>query len=124
MNAIGNILWLVLGGIISVMTYFLGGLMMMATIIGIPFGLQMLKISLYCLMPFGKEIVISEKATGCIPMTLNILWIIILGFWDSVSHLIIGALLFITIIGIPFAKIHFRLATLAFIPFGIKIQDK
>lgn len=113
-----NILWLLLGGIFTAIEYVIASLGMMITIIGIPFGLQTLKLSLLALCPFGKKIETAPQAGGCLSIIMNILWILLGGIWISVSHLVFGIVLCITIIGIPFGKQHFKLAGLALSPFG------
>ena len=93
------------------------------TIIGIPFGIQTLKLAGLALWPFGKEAVYVENPPGCFSTVMNVLWIIIGGIWISLSHVLFGVLLGITIIGIPFAKQHFKLAGLALTPFGREIRS-
>ena len=124
MSFLMNILWLLLGGIFTAVEYVVASLGMMITIIGIPFGIQTLKMSLLALWPFGKEVQTTPQAGGCLNIVMNIIWILIGGIWISLSHLVFGILLCITIIGIPFAKQHFKLAALALAPFGKKIVEK
>lgn len=124
MSILMNILWLLLGGIFTAVEYVIASLCMMITIIGIPFGLQTLKLSLLALCPFGKEIQSTPQAGGCISILMNILWILLGGIWISLSHLVFGLVLCITIIGIPFGMQHFKLAGLALTPFGKHIVDK
>lgn len=124
MSLLMNILWLLLGGIFTAVEYIIASLGMMITIIGIPFGLQTLKLSLLALCPFGKEIHSSPQAGGCLSIIMNILWILLGGIWISLSHLVFGIVLCITIIGIPFGKQHFKLAGLALTPFGKHIVEK
>ena len=124
MSFLMNILWLLLGGIFTAAEYVIASLGMIITIIGIPFGIQTLKMSLLALWPFGKEVQTTPQAGGCLSIVMNIIWILIGGIWISLSHLVFGILLCITIIGIPFAKQHFKLAALALAPFGKKIVEK
>ena len=124
MSFLMNILWLLLGGIFTAAEYVIASLGMIITIIGIPFGIQTLKMSLLALWPFGKEVQTTPQAGGCLSVVMNIIWILIGGIWISLSHLVFGILLCITIIGIPFGKQHFKLAALALAPFGKKIIDK
>ena len=117
MNLIGNILWLVLGGFIVAGLYFLAGLLMCVTIIGIPFGIQMFKIAGLALSPFGRDVDIM-KDSGCLNTLFNVLWIV-LGWWEvAVLHLVLAAIFAITIVGIPFAKAHWRIMKLSMLPFG------
>ena len=124
MSILMNILWLLLGGICIAVEYVVASLGMMVTIIGIPFGLQTLKLSLLALCPFGKEIQATPQAGGCLSVIMNILWILIGGIWISLSHLVFGIVLCITVIGIPFGLQHFKLAKLALTPFGKTIIEK
>ena len=124
MSLLMNILWLVLGGVVTAVEYIVGSVAMMITIIGIPFGIQTLKIGLLCLCPFGKRVEASPQSGGCLSLIMNILWIVTGGIWISLTHFGFGILLCITIIGIPFAKQHFKLAGLALTPFGKQIVEK
>lgn len=119
MNFLGNIIWLVFGGIFSSILWFIAGLLLCITIIGIPFGLQCFKIAAFVLWPFGKQIDIGQFGVG--GLLLNILWIILLGWELAIAHLVTGAVLCITIVGIPFGLQHFKFAKLAFVPFGAKL---
>lgn len=124
MSLLMNILWILLGGICIAVEYIVASIGMMVTIIGIPFGIQTLKLSLLALCPFGKEIQSTPQAGGCLSIIMNILWILMGGIWLSLSHLAFGIVLCITIIGIPFGKQHFKLAGLALNPFGKEIVEK
>ena len=124
MSLLMNILWLVLGGVVTAVEYIVGSVAMMITIIGIPFGIQTLKIGLLCLCPFGKRVEASPQSGGCLSLIMNILWIVTGGIWISLTHFGFGILLCITIIGIPFGKQHFKLAGLALTPFGKQIVEK
>lgn len=90
----------------------------MITIVGIPFGIQTMKLAVFALWPFGSKVVDAESSSGCLSSIMNIIWILIGGIWIALSHLVFGILFAITIIGIPFAKQHFKLAGLALTPFG------
>ena len=124
MSLLMNILWLVLGGVVTAVEYIVGSVAMMITIIGIPFGIQTLKIGILCLCPFGKRVEASPQSGGCLSLIMNILWIVLGGIWISLTHLGFGILLCITVIGIPFGKQHFKLAGLALTPFGKQIVEK
>ena len=124
MSLLMNILWILLGGICIAVEYIVASIGMMVTIIGIPFGIQTLKLSLLALCPFGKEIQSTPQAGGCLSIIMNILWILMGGIWISLSHIVFGLVLCITIIGIPFGKQHFKLAGLALTPFGKHIVEK
>ncbi len=122
MKFLGNIIWLVFGGIIISVEYLISSLLLMATIIGIPFGLQTLKLAILALWPFGTEIQLKPGNPGCISTLMNLIWILIGGIWIALTHLVFGVLFAITIIGIPFAIQHFKLAGLALTPFGREIR--
>lgn len=124
MRIIGNVLWLVFGGLEAAIGYFTGSLAMACTIIGLPVAFQTFKIGLLCLWPFGAEIEDTDSLDGCIRVPLNVLWIIMGGLWAWLMHVIFGVLLFITIIGIPFAKQHFKMARLSLAPFGKRVLLK
>lgn len=121
MRIIGNILWLLFGGLAIAAEYFIASIMLIVTIVGIPFGIQTLKLAVLALWPFGRETRVVERGSGCLSTLMNLIWIIIGGVWISLSHLFFGVLLSITIIGIPFGRQHFKLAGLALTPFGREI---
>jgi uncharacterized membrane protein YccF (DUF307 family) len=124
MRLLGNILWLLFGGIFIALEYIISSFFLLITIIGIPFGIQTLKLASLALWPFGKEIRVNKESSGCLFTIMNIIWILTGGIWISLSHVIFGILLGITIIGIPFAKQHFKLAGLALTPFGKEVVKK
>lgn len=118
MGCFMNLLWLVFGGILTAIEYLIASLLMMITIVGIPFGMQTLKLAGLALSPFGKTVKDGDRSGGCLYVLMNILWIFLGGIWICLSHLAFGVLLCITIIGIPFGLQHFKLAALALTPFG------
>ncbi|MGK9477488.1 YccF domain-containing protein [Melioribacter sp. OK-6-Me] len=119
MRLLENLLWIVIGGgIILFFEYFIAGLLLCITIIGIPFGVQLIKISFLTLLPFGKEVVQTERGSGCISTFMNLLWILTGGILISITHFIFALLCAITIIGIPFTTQHLKLASLSLTPFG------
>lgn len=118
MRLIGNIIWFVFGGVLVALEYFISSLLLMITIIGIPFGLQTLKMAGLALWPFNKRVVTHDRAGGLLHILFNVIWILIGGFWIAITHLFFGVIFAITIIGIPFARQHFKLAGLALVPFG------
>jgi uncharacterized membrane protein YccF (DUF307 family) len=116
---LANILWIFLGGgLILFLEYLIGGLLLCLTIIGIPFGLQKIKLAFFAIAPFGKKVVDNHAASGCLAVVFNILWILLGGFWIAVTHLVFALIFAITIIGIPFATQHVKMAGLAVAPFG------
>lgn len=122
MKTLGNIIWLVFGGLPVAIEYFIASIGLMVTIIGIPFGIQTMKIGLFILWPFGSKVVDSNNGFGCLNLVMNIIWIFIGGFWIFLTHVLLGLLFFITIVGIPFGYQQFKLARLAFTPFGKEIR--
>ena len=118
MNFLGNILWLLLGGLLTAVLYYLNGLLMCITIVGIPFGVQLFKLGTYALWPFGHEIVSGPSDGGCLSVILNLLWIF-LGWWEiALIHVAFGVLFCITIVGIPWGLQHFKMAIGSVFPFG------
>lgn len=122
MKFLGNIIWLIFGGLITSIEYLVSSLLLMVTIIGIPFGLQTLKLALLALRPFGSTVTDNGNSGGCLCIIMNIPWIILGGFWICLTHLGFGLLLCITIIGIPWGRQHFKMAALALTPFGKNIN--
>ncbi|OQY29047.1 MAG: hypothetical protein B6I38_08625 [Anaerolineaceae bacterium 4572_5.1] len=122
MSFLGNLIWLIFGGFLSGLGYIIGGLLTCLTIIGIPFGVQAIKLGAATMTPFGREIVASEAADNPLNLLFNILWAILFGWEIAVSHLTHGVILAITIIGLPFAKQHFKLIPLALFPFGKELR--
>jgi len=121
MSTIGNLIWLLFGGIFIALEYFVSSLVLMITIIGIPFGLQTLKLGLLALWPFGSTSRQTGSGSGCLTVLMNVLWLLTGGLWIAVTHLVIGMLLTITLVGIPFGRQHFKMVALALSPFGREI---
>ncbi|SMD05154.1 Uncharacterized membrane protein YccF, DUF307 family [Desulfocicer vacuolatum DSM 3385] len=124
MRLLLNILWFVFGGgVISWFLWVLLGCLLFITIVGIPFAYAAFRIAGFAAFPFGKELVDARElgderiaGTGL----ANFLWIIFAGIWLAISHIVAGASLCLTIIGIPFGFAHFRLAAVCFAPLGKK----
>lgn len=119
MSFLGNLIWLVFGGIILGTLWFISGLFLCLTIIGIPFGLQCFKISALVYWPFGRDVELGNFGVG--GLLFNIIWLLLFGWEFAIAHLAIGLFFCITIIGIPFGLQHFKLAKLGLIPFGAQI---
>jgi uncharacterized membrane protein YccF (DUF307 family) len=124
LNTIGNLLWVVLGGFIIFLIYLFGSLILMITIVGIPFGIQTLKMANLALFPFGREAVQTNRSGGCLHIIMNVIWLLFAGIEIAICHLVLALIFAITIIGIPFAIQHMKLAYLALVPFGMDIVDK
>jgi len=101
--------------------YLFGGVILCITIIGIPWGIQCFKLAGLVLWPFGQKVISDSNDTGCLSILFNIIWIIAGGFYTAVVHIFMGILLFITIVGIPWARQHFKLVEISLMPFGKKI---
>ncbi len=123
MNILGNLVWLVFGGIIIAIEYFIGSILLMITIVGIPFGIQTLKMSAMAIWPFGRDTRVQSRASGCLYILMNILWLLCGGLWIAITHAVFGSILCITIIGIPFGLQHFKLTAIALSPFGRDIVN-
>ena len=121
MSFLLNLIWVLFGGLIVCLEYVLSSLLMMITIIGIPFGLQTLKLGILALWPFGHHVESTPSDGGCLSVLMNVLWILCGGIWIALTHLGFGLLFCITIIGIPFGMQHFKLAGLALTPFGKRV---
>lgn len=122
MSCLGNVLWLIFGGFLAGLGYILGGLALCLTIIGIPFGLQSIKLGIATFAPFGKEVVEADDANSCLRVGFNVLWIVFFGWEIALVHILHAVILAITLIGIPFAKQHIKLVPLALMPFGRNLR--
>lgn len=122
MKILGNILWLIFGGLECALGYLSGSVVLMITIVGIPFGIQTLKLGIFCLWPFGSTVCTSDDNSGCISIPMNVIWLIFGGLWVFLSHILLGTILCITIIGFPFGIQHFKMSKLALYPFGRRIN--
>lgn len=121
MNLLLNVLWIILGGGIAIAAeYLILGLLLCLTVIGLPFGLQAFKLAGLALWPFGKDIHAPHASGGgaAIGTLANLLWLLLAGVWIFITHLGLALALAVTIIGIPFAIQHVKLAVLALWPFG------
>ena len=124
MKTLGHIIWVLFGGIFIAIEYLLGSVALMITIIGIPFGLQSLKLAELALWPFGRKVKQRESASGCLSVLMNVIWFFVGGIPIILTHLLFGILFYITIIGIPFGYQHFKLMKLALTPFGKEIVKR
>lgn len=123
MRPILNLLWAIFGGgFISALQYALAGLVCCVTIVGIPFGLQCFKLAELALFPFGKDFS-DGGPRGATNFLFNLLWVVFAGVWICLSHLALAVSLAVTIIGIPFAIQHVKLAMLALAPFGVRVRE-
>jgi uncharacterized membrane protein YccF (DUF307 family) len=123
MKILGNLVWLIFGGIIIAVEYFIGSIILMITIVGIPFGIQTLKMGALAIWPFGRDTHVHARASGCLYILMNLLWLLCGGIWIALTHALFGLLLCITIVGIPFGLQHFKLTAVALNPFGRDIVN-
>lgn len=107
-------LWFVFGGLVTGLSWCLAGCLWCVSIVGIPVGLQCFKFARLSFFPFGKEV----QYGGAGSFLLNVIWLLISGLPLALEHLVIGGVMCITVIGIPFGLQHFKLAKLALMPFG------
>src|SRR5450759_1484342 len=105
MNFLGNIIWLIFGGLIIAIAYLIGSIILMITIVGIPFGIQTLKMASLSLWPFGRNTVVHSRASGCLYIIMNILWLLTGGICIAATHAIFGVLLCITIIAVSYTHL-------------------
>lgn len=120
MNFLGNVLWLILGGLLTSLMYFIAGLLSCITIIGIPFGLALWRMGALALAPFGKKVELSPEGGGCVMLVFDVLWILC-GWWEiALVHAFFSLLFCVTVVGIPFGLMHFRLAKFSLLPFSMR----
>lgn len=123
MRLVGNLVWFVLGGFVAGLSWWLAALACAVTIIGIPFAIAAFRIGALVFWPFGRQVVDrpSGSAGEVLGLLGNIVWIVLGGWWLALQHLVWAVLFGVTIIGIPFAIQHFKLAGLSLTPFGKSI---
>ena len=123
MSLLGNIIWLIFGGLLSGLGYILGGIVFCLTIVGIPFGIQSIKLGIATFAPFGKEVKEVQHANSILRVLFNVLWIVFFGWEIAILHLVHAGILAITIVGIPFAVQHVKLVPLSLMPFGREFRE-
>jgi uncharacterized membrane protein YccF (DUF307 family) len=131
MALIGNIIWFVFGGLFMGLAWWLAGILCFISIIGIPWGKACFVIGKFTFWPFGKEAVSRKQkygkddiGTGTLGLIGNVFWLVFMGFWLAIGHIISGVLCCITIIGIPFGIQHFKLVPISLMPIGMTVVDK
>ncbi|MGZ4338150.1 MAG: YccF domain-containing protein, partial [Gaiellaceae bacterium] len=124
MRFILNIIWVVLAGVWLAIEYLIAAALLAITIIGLPFAKQSLKLALYALWPFGRTLIPAETRRVGLSVLGNVLWFILAGWWIGLSHLVLGCILCLTIIGIPLGVGSFKMAGAALAPFGKQIVRK
>lgn len=118
MSFLGNLLWFLCGGFLSGLLWLLAGLLWCATIVGVPIGLQCFKFARLSFLPFGKQVVYRG---GTVSFLMNVAWLLISGAELAIVNFILGVLLSLTVIGIPFGRQFFKIAKLALAPFGAEV---
>ena len=131
LRTLGNLLWLVLGGLVMGLGWWLAGLLCFLSIIGIPWGRACFVIGGFAFFPFGRDAVDREDltrrgdlGTGTLGFLGNVIWFVVVGVWLAIGHLVSALACFVTIIGIPFGLQHLKLAVLTLAPVGKTIVDK
>ena len=120
-NFLGNVIWLIFGGFLAAIGYVIGGFALCITIVGIPWGLQCFKIAGLVLSPFGKKVISENREMGCLNIFCNLVWILFGGLYTALVHVVMGVILCLTIIGIPWGRQHFKLIEISLMPFGKKV---
>ncbi len=120
MRTIGNVLWLLLAGWWLALLYVVAGVIACILIITIPFGIASFRLASFVLWPFGRRSVFRRDA-GALALIGNVVWILVLGWELAVAHLIAGALLCLTVVGIPFGIACWKMVPLALLPLGQEI---
>lgn len=125
MRTIGNIIWFLFGGVFMGLSWWLAGIIMFISIIGIPWSKACFVIGTFTFFPFGKKTVSRDEltgkrdiGTGCLGLVGNVIWFVLCGLWLAIGHVISAILNFITIIGIPFGIQHLKLARISLAPIG------
>jgi uncharacterized membrane protein YccF (DUF307 family) len=125
-----NLLWFVFGGWISGLAWLFAGLILAITIVGLPWAQAAFRIAGFSFWPFGREVVSRAEAfgehdlgTGSLGLVLNVIWFIFAGWWLALHHIVLAVGLAITIIGIPFAIQHVKLAVISLAPVGKTVVE-
>src|SRR5699024_10515398 len=117
-----NLIWLVFGGLCLVLGYAVAGLVLLVTIIGIPFGIAACRMAVFALWPFGRRVV-DDRAAGAGSALGNIIWFVLAGWWLALGHIVTGMVMCVTIIGIPLGVANFKLVPVSLLPLGKTIVD-
>jgi uncharacterized membrane protein YccF (DUF307 family) len=115
-----NLLWLALSGLWLAIAYAFAGVVMCALIVTIPFGIASFRLAAYVVWPFGRTVV-RKPGAGAASTIGNAIWFVLVGIWMAIAHLVLGALLCLTVIGIPLGIGNFKLAAVAIAPLGKEI---
>jgi uncharacterized membrane protein YccF (DUF307 family) len=118
-----NILWLICGGLVAALAWVIAAVVMAITIIGLPWSFAALRIALYTLLPFGHEMR-TRRDAGVLSTLGNIVWFVLAGWWLALGHLLLAVAFALTIIGLPFAWAHLKLAGASLFPVGTEIVPR
>lgn len=124
LSLILNILWVITGGLWMAIGWLIAVVVMAITIIGLPWARSAFNIATYTFLPFGRTVLPREEVsgrdvgTGPLGFIGNLIWLLLAGWWLALGHLLTAIPLAITIIGIPFAWAHLKLAGLSLWPIG------
>ncbi len=125
-----NILWFVLGGFVSALLWMLSGVLLAITIVGLPWAFAAFRIAGFSAWPFGREVVArdlrngrEDLGTGPLGFVMNVVWFVLGGWYLALHHLVLAFGLAITIIGIPFALQHVKLAVISLAPVGKQVVE-
>jgi len=131
MRTIGNFLWFIFGGFVMGLGWWLAGLVMIVSIVGIPWARACFVFGGFCFLPFGREAIDRKEltgkddlGTGALGLVGNLIWFVFAGVWLAIGHVISAVLNFMTIIGIPFGIQHLKLAGCALAPIGKTVVSK
>ena len=119
MDLLLNILWLICGGLFAACGWLFAALLMAVSIVGLPWAPAALRIAHYTLLPFGRTVV--DRDDGMVSLVGNIVWLVLAGWWLALAHLVFALACAVTIIGLPFAWAHLKLAMLSLAPVGKEI---
>ena len=122
MSFLGNVIWLIFGGFLTGLGYIFGGCVLMVTIIGIPFGLQSIRLGVATFAPFGKTVTVSGGEYGPLKLLFDVMWLVLFGWEIALAHLVHAGILAITIIGIPLSVQHIKLIPVALFPFSHELK--
>jgi uncharacterized membrane protein YccF (DUF307 family) len=119
MSLILNVLWIIFGGLVMAFLWVVAAVLMAITIIGLPWTPAALRIAGYTLLPFGRTVI--DRDPGPLSLIGNIIWFLLAGWWLALGHLAIAIPLAVSIIGLPFAWAHLKLALLSIAPVGKEV---
>ena len=121
MKTILNIIWLVFGGLLLSLSYFLAGIVCCILIITIPWGIASFRIAGYALWPFGRTVMDKPGGTGIVSTLGNVIWILVAGIWIVIGHVTTAVAMAVTIIGIPLAIANLKMIPISLMPLGKQV---